>query len=1046
MSFKKKLSHILTTLFFLVVIIAGVFWISAYEVKGAPSPAPSGSVIVSGYAWSENIGWIEFDPSFGGVFYDLATKKLSGYAWSENIGWIKFDGLSSYPDSLRGSVATVDAGGFLFGWIRACAGTATGDCSTMTSRADGWDGWISLSRKPSGTGFDYGVKIDLVPASQTYGDFSGYAWGSDLVGWIKFNCQDTPGECAQSDYKVKAVLPGVPLDVSCFAEPDNAYLNESVVFTAKPAGGVAPYSYKWTGDWMGGVLGTNVSNTTSFSTEGIKTATIEATDSLGKTALSNCSATIKKSLIAPTYRLEPISSRRDVGDNIQFNGFYDSDGVGSNQEVKINNTDAMWSETDNRDDVDVASINVAGLATCKAEDSDGANISSVYHGIEAGASLYCTDGIYGKCGVEGNNSCENGNLIDTTDSSSQYLWKCQGSKSTAYCSVDKLTPTVDISADKAFASIGDTATIEWKSTNAISCVPKLGDGGWKDATRKNYKATGYPEPETYETDKFAELPITFEITCASIDGKFATDSVTIVEKILPSDPSYNISPDYKNLKVDATWQFSGWFDSGKYGENKKNVTELASWTSLTPGIATIIEKGVNGGLATCKIDGVATITSTYKYANIDYTDTATLNCEDVSQPKKNLTVKKTGKGIVSGAVDCGLLCAGSTIEFNYGDKTWLTAEPGAGHVFNSYSVVNIDDTGKRSPGVCDKLYDDDNGDPSCGFTMTSSKEVTVVFESDAVSVWITADPIAVDKGETSTISWSSENATSCKPLGGDDDVNWEKATIDISGTFTTKAFGASGRAYEIECKNDLTSATDSVEISIKEPKKLTVTIVGNGMPTTGVVTSDDGNGIKCENDCEESYSLNSEVGLTANTKANYIFKGWSGDCVGIDETCELTMDEDKNVTATFIKEGDINITISNIAATIVNGLPANSNYDKRNGTPNLYINSSNCKDSKFDLIAFYDGKGGVVVIDSLGTHELETKQSFSLPYAGNLVVKNIPGDTEEEKYPITLIASCIDSATKQQINNSVEVDIEAGKNANTDLIIKRIDSGWQESQ
>ena len=92
------------------------------------------------------------------------------------------------------------------------------------------------------------------------------------------------------------------------------------------------------------------------------------------------------------------------------------------------------------------------------------------------------------------------------------------------------------------------------------------------------------------------------------------------------------------------------------------------------------------------------------------------------------------------------------------------------------------------------------------------------------------------------------------------------------------------------------------------------------MPTNDVVTSDDGL-IKCEGFCEGNYNLNTEVTLTAKPKANYIFKGWSDDCLGVDETCALTMDEDKDVTATFIKEGDIDIIVSNITATIVNGLP-----------------------------------------------------------------------------------------------------------------------------
>ena len=132
MSFKKLLSSFL--------ISAGVFgnhncrsfWNNFNEVKGAPSNIPAGSVRVSGEAWSSNIGWIKFDPSYGGVFYNQTTGNLSGYAWSSNIGWIKFENLSANPEGIGGASAKVDSPSSLTsstvsGWARVCAGNIFGD-------------------------------------------------------------------------------------------------------------------------------------------------------------------------------------------------------------------------------------------------------------------------------------------------------------------------------------------------------------------------------------------------------------------------------------------------------------------------------------------------------------------------------------------------------------------------------------------------------------------------------------------------------------------------------------------------------------------------------------------------------------------------------------------------------------------------------------------------------------------------------------------------------------------------------------------------------
>jgi hypothetical protein len=121
------------------------------------------------------------------------TANLSGYAWSDNIGLIKFSGLSSFPvgSGTTAADAHYDAStGLMTGWARACAGTANGDCSSMTSRTDGWDGWISLSGKASDNS-NYGVKLD--------GSHS-YAWGSDVVGWIDFNGVIANNLCANPTY------------------------------------------------------------------------------------------------------------------------------------------------------------------------------------------------------------------------------------------------------------------------------------------------------------------------------------------------------------------------------------------------------------------------------------------------------------------------------------------------------------------------------------------------------------------------------------------------------------------------------------------------------------------------------------------------------------------------------------------------------------------------------------------------------------------------------------------------------------------------------
>jgi uncharacterized repeat protein (TIGR02543 family) len=65
---------------------------------------------------------------------------------------------------------------------------------------------------------------------------------------------------------------------------------------------------------------------------------------------------------------------------------------------------------------------------------------------------------------------------------------------------------------------------------------------------------------------------------------------------------------------------------------------------------------------------------------------------------------------------------------------------------------------------------------------------------------------------------------------------------------------------------------------------LTVNKVGNGTVTPDKVAP---------------YYLNDVVVLTAVADAGWTFSGWTGDCTGTGDTCSVTMDTDKTVTATF---------------------------------------------------------------------------------------------------------------------------------------------------
>jgi len=186
----------------LVLIILSVVFVFAFlpfkEAKAAITDN------MSGWAWSENIGWISFNctnqascsaTNNYGVNADLvATGLLSGYAWSENIGWITFNS-SELGGCPSGTCEAKFASNEFSGWARACSVFQSGCSGATSTNTGGWDGWIHLK------GSNYGVVLD---ASYELKGYASGGWGdSGVIGWISFNCSNGGSAvCAVSPYKV----------------------------------------------------------------------------------------------------------------------------------------------------------------------------------------------------------------------------------------------------------------------------------------------------------------------------------------------------------------------------------------------------------------------------------------------------------------------------------------------------------------------------------------------------------------------------------------------------------------------------------------------------------------------------------------------------------------------------------------------------------------------------------------------------------------------------------------------------------------------------
>ncbi len=268
-----------------------------------PPHASSATVVdtLQGYAWSSNVGWI--------CFYDLATPSncgsasvqvnsnntLSGYAWSNEAGWISFN---SADTASCGSAATYNPStGALSGWARALDGVDS-------------DGCISLS----------GTAQDSTPYGVSFanGQGAGYAWASDVFGWISFWGSNYGVTLAPID-----VCSNIPGTQSSWSDP-NGYISggqclcnngytlsgTQCVVTPPPSASIGSFSATPTRVQKGN------QTSLSWSTTGMTSCTVtDQNNNLISTALSSTgtSATVNQ---ATTYTLSCSDGTNNYSSNI----------------------------------------------------------------------------------------------------------------------------------------------------------------------------------------------------------------------------------------------------------------------------------------------------------------------------------------------------------------------------------------------------------------------------------------------------------------------------------------------------------------------------------------------------------------------------------------------------------------------------------------------------------------------------------------------------------------------------------------------------------
>ncbi len=269
----------------------------------------------------------------------------------------------------------------------------------------------------------------------------------------------------------------------------------------------------------------------------------------------------------------------------------------------------------------------------------------------------------------------------------------------------------------------------------------------------------------------------------------------------------------------------------------------------------------------------------------------------------NATVTGSGavsanSGAVSGCTASDGTCSGSYLD---GTTVTLTATPDSGGSFTEWG------------GAC-------SGVSTCTVTMIEAQNVTAIFAVVEYPLTVTVSGTGSVNANIGSISGCTDTAGICSGNYNDGTTVTLTATPGSGQVFTGWGGACSGTA--LTCAVTITQVR-AVTATFVPGYVLRVTVGGGGS-----VSSDIGDVYACTASsgvCTDNYASGDVVVLTATPDVGAVFTGWTGDttgctpAVGPPATLSCPMGQNRNVTASFVNQYDLNVSVTGTGS--VSGTP-----------------------------------------------------------------------------------------------------------------------------
>lgn len=355
------------------------------------------------------------------------------------------------------------------------------------------------------------------------------------------------------------------------------------------------------------------------------------------------------------------------------------------------------------------------------------------------------------------------------------------------CETSDPVPTVTLTANPTTIDEGESSTLSWVSHNATHCEASL---GWSGAKNTSGSQTVSPDETTV-----------YHIDCTGPGGVGGDDVTVTVEEDEPDAPTVEITADPTTITAGSSstleWESTN-ADSCTASNGWGGSKAIDGSQSVTPSVTTTYT-------ITCAGDGGSASDSVTVSVNQSEEETATLtlvkvvvNDDSGEAEADDWTLVADGPSDISGTSGSSAV-TDAVVEVG----TYNLSETGGpgGYTASIYSCQKND--GPDVLGNSITLADGDEA--TCTITNNDNED-----EEDAPTVNLVASPTTVHErsagSATTTLTWTTSNASSCTASGGS--FTGSKATSStqiVTPTATT--------TYTLECTGPGGTENDSVTVN-----------------------------------------------------------------------------------------------------------------------------------------------------------------------------------------------------------------------------------------